>query len=231
MGIERRTVLGGLAALGLAGAVGGKDPAAAALAPGERPEARPVLVLASAAAEPSGFLEGIAAAGGHVREVMRPDFSLNYLERATAALRAQPGLRLLGLMDDASAAILIGLARSTGARQQWLANHWVGGGRSRHVVLSADPIAGCAGRLGRHLDSCGADFDLIERSPPGDAPHLRMGGRPGDRVAAPENWPAVLGYLLVGQGAKLVDDSRLAALPAASGPALAGHFVSISLGN
>src|SRR5690606_16337306 len=111
------------------------------------------------------------------------------------------------------------------------ANHWVGDGRSRHVILSADLAEGCASRLGRHLAACGGDFDLLERSPPGQEPHLRITGSARDSAMKRDNWAAATGFLLASRGGGHVDDERLGALPAASGRGLSGHFVSLSLGN
>lgn len=230
MDVERRSVLGGLAALGLSGVASGPaDSAATAPAAHPRLPARPTLVLVNSAAERSGFLEGVAASpDAEILGTVRTDCSLGLVNHVRQALQAKSPIRVIGLIDDASSAFIVGLARSTGARQQWLANHWASLRQSRHSILSADVAQGCAGALGQYLNRCGSRFAMEERNPPGTQPFLTMGGGARDLAAAEAaRWPAVLGYLLASLGRDGAPGFRPAGPMGGIPPT--GYFVSISL--
>lgn len=150
MNVTRRFILKGIALGGLAGtAMGRLDLSLADSAPAAqiRP-ARPTLVLVSGEAEHSGFLRGIAAAlpGGQPR-VQRTDLGMGFIRNLNQLLRAGQAVRIVGLVDDASAALIVELARASDARLQWLGCHSAEAGQSRHRPLGDNAFSGLAARL------------------------------------------------------------------------------------
>ena len=126
MNVERRTVLKGLALSSLAGiAMGssGLTMAHSVLAAQARP-VLPTLALVSNEAAESIFLQGVnASPAGKQVKVQRTDLSLDFMLGFEKRLRSGQPQRIIGLVDDASAALIIDLARSAGARVQWLGQH------------------------------------------------------------------------------------------------------------
>ena len=126
-------------------------------------------------------------------------------------------------IHDASAALILDLARSNGAHVQWLGQHSAIAGATRHHLLSADSAQGCALHLGQQLHACGGGFSLSEEHPLGGQP-LKLTG--AARSGGSAQWAASLGYSLAGLGGA---DSSAAPRIASHQPALAGQFVSFSI--
>lgn len=227
MDVERRFVLNGMAAIGLAGLTLANPVRSLAnsAAPDPSRPSRPTLVLISRDVERSAFLAGIAAsAAGEAVQVLRASIDLAFLQSLDQMLRAEPPLRMIGLVDDASAALIVELARAAGARQQWLGHHSAGPGQSRHSLLSVDLAQGCAGQLSQQLNACGEAFNLDERHL--DNARASFEGAAQTWGGGGTIWPAHLGYLLASLGEAQAPpfDARMF-----SADPLSGHFVSFSI--
>lgn len=225
MNAYRRFVLKSLALSGLAGwSLGRPLGALAGTAVAPAAVARPVLALVNPGAAESAFLQGARAAGPRLR-VQRVGRDLDFMLDLERQLRSRQAMRVIGLLDDASATLVVDLARSAGARVQWLGQHSAQAGFTRHRVLNTDMAAGCARHLARQLHRCGDGFSLSEERQGGTlAPRQlagasRMGSRGGQ-------WAASLGYLLASLGARTAIAAPL--MPAANVP-VAGSFVSFSI--
>jgi hypothetical protein len=150
MNVSRRFILKGIALSVLAGITMGRwdlSPTNNAASAQAQPTP-PILVLVSGEAEQSAFLRGIAAAlpDKHLR-VQRTDLGMGFVQDFTQLLRSKPQIRIIGLVDDASAALIIELARASDARLQWLGYHSVSAGQSRHRLLSGKASSELAARL------------------------------------------------------------------------------------
>lgn len=226
MNLDRRTVLKGAALGGLAGvglSVSGLSLANGALG-GQPPIRRPDLLLVAAGAE-SAFVQGAqAAAGGQRLAVERCTADLAYLRSVEQRLRSGKPLRLIGLVDDASAELLVELARSAGARVQWLGQHSASANASQHRVLSAEAAHGCAAQLGQQLNACGSGFVLHEQRPLGGREPLALAARQR-QAGVSSQWATTLGFALAALG---TPHTATAPLVATSAP-LRGHFVSFSI--
>ncbi len=120
MNIERRVLLKGMALGGLAGVAmssSGLTMANRVMGSQAHP-VLPTLALVSGEVAESAFLQGISAspAGGQVK-VQRTDLGLSFMLGLDKRLRSGQPQRIIGLVDDASAALIIDLARSAGARR------------------------------------------------------------------------------------------------------------------
>lgn len=224
MNVKRRSLLKGMALGGLAGAaVSGSGLASAMSAAVARP-AMPTLALVSGAAAQSAFIYGLSAApAGQQIKVQRTDLDLGFMLGLEKRLRSGQPQRIIGLVDDASAALIVDLARSAGARIQWLGQHTTDGKRSQHQMLSAAVADGCALQMGLGLKACGAGFALNEQRLPGktalQAAAAGFGG-------ASEQWATSLGFAL----ASLGQVGNAAAPQIAKRPApMTGTFVSFSI--
>lgn len=226
MNLERRSLLKGMALGGLAGiAMGGSGLALARGVAGSA-VAQPTLVLISPVVAGSAFLQGLAANPAAARaELLRSDASLAFVRELQQRLEAGRPQRIVGLLDDASAALVVDLARSAGARVQWLGEHSADARASRHRLITADAAHGHALQLGLQLDACGAGFDLREQCPLGSRQPLRLGAA-GRSAGNAEQWAATLGYGLASLGAQ---PPAPAPLVAGRPSPLAGHFVSFSI--
>jgi hypothetical protein len=217
MDADRRQFLKGMALTGLAGASLNRPLLARAAADGQ--SARPTLVLVNGTAERSAFVHGIRAANPAGLSMQRADLGLEFLQHLKSALESGQASRVIGLVDDASGALIVDLARSSGARLQWLGQHTLNAGQSRHRVLGGALARGCAVQLGRQLNACGEAFSLNEQRVDGRAPlrlaaDSRVGNGSGD-------WAATLGFVLAAPGA-------VAPRFGTALPPLTGHFVSFS---
>ncbi|MDH4567183.1 hypothetical protein E8E95_10875 [Pseudomonas sp. BN414] len=225
MNIERRTLLKGMALGGLTGiAMGGSSLAMTKAMLGGQARPMPTLVLVDDGAAGKAFLAGVGSspAAGNA-EVQRADLGLDFILGLEKRLRSGQPQRIIGLVDDASAALILDLARSNGARVQWLGQHSAIAGATRHHLLSADSAQGCALHLGQQLHACGGGFSLSEQHPLGGQP-LKLTG--AARSGGSAQWAASLGYSLAGLGGA---DSSAAPRIASHQPALAGQFVSFSI--
>lgn len=224
MNVQRRSLLKGMALGGFAGLTLG-SPLSFAAGAGAASAAHPPLVLVSEAAVGSAFLQGIdASAAGKPLEVQRTDLGLEFVGAVGQRLRSARPTRIIGLVDDASATLIVDLARSAGARLQWLGQHAVEAGQSRHRLLSSEATHGCALQLGQHLKACGAGFRLSEQRVQSGQTTLEL-AMPGQSRASGQ-WAASLGFVLASLGR--FDGATAPKLAATSAPAI-GNFVSFSI--
>ncbi|BBA32545.1 PchX [Methylocaldum marinum] len=218
MEVDRRQFLKGMALTGLAGAF--LNPPRFAMADTDRRSARQTLALVNGAAEHSAFVHGIHAANPAGLTVRGAGLGLDFLRRLKDMLESGQASWVIGLVDDASGTLIVELARAAGARLQWLAQHAVDAGQSRHRVLGGALAHSCAVQLGEQLNACGENFNLSEQRVDGRAPlRLAAGSRAGNRNGG---WAATLGFVLAAPGA-------VAPRFGTALPPLTGHFVSFSI--
>lgn len=228
MNVARRALIKGMA-LGSLASVTLASPAlgfANAAVGAPNPTARPLLALISGPLAESAFLAGIhAAPQGAPIQVERTDLGLDFILGLQQRLQSGQPLRVIGLVDDASATLIVDLARSSGARVQWLGQHSAAAGTSQHRLLSAEAAHGCAAQLGQRLQRCGQAFSLSEqRLHSSRVPFaLKAAAGAGEQSG---QWAATLGFALASPGALHPEPALLAAnrqLP------LSGNFVSFSI--
>jgi hypothetical protein len=192
-------------------------------------QARPVLptqALVSNEAAESIFLQGVnASPAGKQVKVQRTDLSLDFMLGFEKRLRSGQPQRIIGLVDDASAALIIDLARSAGARVQWLGQHRATANASQHRLLSAEAASGCAPQLGLSLNACGAGFSLTEHRMHGLQAPLKVSAAARNSVGA-DQWAATLGYTLAALGTS--SDGQAPLVTRRPSP-LTGNFVSFSI--
>lgn len=221
MSMKRRCVLKGMALSGAALTLGRWDSALAAPIAPRTAATTPVRVFTDGGAAESLFLQGARAAGGTLllEHIGRDTHFILALERQ---LRSGEPLRLIGLLDDAAATLVVDMARSSGARMRWLGQHSAVGKSSRHYLLEADGAAGCARQLGQQLTACGADFMGVAENAQGESLPL-AGSALGGAGAA--QWASTLGYLLAG----LHTPRRLGSRAPEALTPVSGNFVSFSI--
>lgn len=225
MNANRRFVLKSMALSSIAGwSMGSSVRALAGTAAAPAAVAKPVLALVNPGAAESGFLHGAMAAGPRLR-VQRVGRDLGFMLDLERQLRSRQAMRVIGLLDDASATLVVDLARSAGARVQWLGQHSAKAGFTRHRVLNTDMAEGCARHLGRQLHRCGGGFSLSEERLNGTlAPrHLAGASRMDSRSG---QWAASIGYILASLGTRT---AMMAPLAPARSKLVTGSFVSFSI--
>jgi|GEM_PF-768165 len=226
MNVERRSLLKGIALGGLAGVAMGSSSLSLAnnLLGRAGPAQAASLALVCPAVAGSAFVQGLQASPStpHI-QVLSADLKalLDVQQRLSSA---QPQ-RLIGLLDDASATLIIDLARSAGARVQWLGQHSANASHSRHRLLSTEAAHGCALQLGQQLHRCGLGFDLHEQRLHSPAPTLQLATCAG-QGSGNDQWAATLGYALATLGST---DTGQAPLSAKHPGALTGTYVSFSI--
>ena len=226
MSVDRRFVLKGMALGSLVGlSMGAALPTMAGLhaAPGAD-SGRPLLALVGRDAQNSAFVQGARAAGSQLK-LQQVDTSLGFMLDLESQLRSGQPMHVMGLLDDASAALVIDLARSAGARVNWIGQHMVDAGQSRHHLLNTSLTEGCSRQLSRQLHACGAGFTLNEERQSSAVPARQLAG-PARSTEHAEQWAASLGYLLGSLG---VRRPATAPLVTASRTPLTGSFVSFSI--
>lgn len=228
MDIQRRLllkgmVLGGISSLGFAKAGTGLTGDSIGFV-----KPMPILVLVNGRIGHSAFLEGVRAAAGRtdLLQVHDTDLGLDFLLALQHYIQSTQGRLIVGLVDDASATLIVDLARTAGARMHWLGQHAVGPGQSRHR-LSDSRITGDYGTLfnGR-LVAHGFDIDSgkqqteKKRVTHESVSYVRNG------TPDSQQWATDLGFILAGNGRH----TAFSAIPQVStGPAsLAGYFVSFA---
>ena len=228
MSVNRRFVLKGMALGSATGLVlGGPAQALAGVATGPAGKAMvpAALVLVNGGAPEPDFLGGAKAALGPQLQVQRVGSNLDFVLDFERQLRSGQPMRVIGLLDDASAALVVDMARSAGARVQWLGQHTAEAGLTRHRLLNTDIAEGCSRKLSRQLHACGAGFSLSEERqnsaalPRQLAAISRTGSQSGQ-------WASSVGYLLASLGTRQFMASPR--VPAASAP-FTGSFVSFSI--
>ncbi|MDD2050086.1 hypothetical protein [Pseudomonas putida] len=227
MNVERRSLLKGMALGGLAGvALSSSSLSLANSVLGRPAHAQAAsLALVSPEVARSAFVQGLQASPAAPQlQTMPAGLDLALLLDLQQRLASGQPQRLIGLLDDASAALIVDLARSAGARVQWLGQHNASAGHSRHRLLSAQAAHGCALQLGQHLHACGQGFSLHEQRLHSAAPTLQLAS--AHRALEGDQWAATLGYALAVLGST---DTGQAPLIANRRAALTGTYVSFSI--
>lgn len=225
MSINRRRVLKGAALSGLATVAGGCAQALAAAASMPTSAGSPVLVLISAIEPGSVFLQGALAVADSRLRVHRVSHDLDIMLALERELRGAQPLRIIGLLDDASATLLVDLARSTGARIQWLGQHSAAADISHHRLLTPDGADSCSRQFSAQLQACGTAFSLRDERVNAAASTPRYLSGAVHQGAQPAAWVAGLGYLLASRGSP----PATASLPYPASAPPTGSFVSFSL--
>lgn len=227
MDANRRFMLKSLALSSIAGlSMGGSVRALAGTtaAPATATAVKPVLALVNPGAAELDFLHGAMAVGSRL-QVQRVGRDLGFMLDFERLLRSGRPMRVIGLLDDASATLVVDMARSAGARVQWLGQHTAEAGFTRHHVLNTDIAEGCSRQLGRQLHACGVDFSLTEERQNGTRAPRQLAGssRRGSRSG---QWATSIGYLMASLGTPAARTAPSA--PATNRP-VTGSFVSFSI--
>lgn len=228
MSVNRRFVLKGMALGSMAGLAMGSWVGALAgttAGPTANLAGRPILALINEGVAESVFVHGAMAASGSRLRVQRVGHDLGFMLNFERQLRGGQPLRVIGLLDDASATLVVDMARSAGARVQWLGQHTAEAGFTRHHLLTTDIAEGCSRQLSRQLHACGAGFSLDEERHGGSMVPRQLAG-PARRDHQSAQWAASIGYLLASLGARQALTTSLA--PIVSKP-VTGSFVSFSI--
>ena len=134
-------------------------------------------------------------------------------------------LRIIGLLDDASATLVVDMARNAGARVQWLGQHNTAAGFTHHRLLTTHIAGHCARQLHDLLQTGGSCFSLHEERI-NAALTTRQPSALTSSGDQSSQWVASLGYLLTGMGTQA---STIAPLPSAANTPVNGSFVSFSI--
>lgn len=227
MTINRRSVLKGMALSSIAGlTIAGP---LRAMAKPVSAVGQPVLVLTQEGAAGTVFLQGALTVVPQL-QVQPAGADVDFLLALERQLRTAASPRIIGLLDDASATLVVDIARSAGARVQWLGHHSAEATGSRHHLLTANVDDYWAQQLGHQLQEDGSPFTLqVERqdgslvlSQLNASPHLSGQATP---------WASSIGYLLASLGdAGLggTEHAKVALSPVTSAP-ITGNFVSFSI--
>lgn len=222
MNVGRRSILKGAAVGGLS--VAALSASGLSMATALRgSSAEPALALVSGHAAEAAFLVGARSATSNLK-VQRTDLDLSYMQQLEQQLNSPAPQRIIGLVDDASAALIIGLARSAGARVQWIGQHSADAKGSQHQLVSADE-ANCALRMGHELRSCGAGFALREQKQGQSQANLNL-ALGAKRTDTADQWAATLGHVLA--SANQFSAAQAPRIGNQKSP-LRGHFVSFSI--
>lgn len=191
----------------------------------------PIITLLNCLPEESAFLDGIRCAQQQQRSndpitVQRCDRGLGFLQSLQSLLHSGKPTQIVGLVDDASAAIIVDLARSAGVHLHWLGQHAVSAGQSRHNILTTDSEYGRGLRLAQQLNVGGSGFSLTEQSVAGPD-GLRRIVFTTQQTPQDASWAASLGFALTSLAANPIAQSAEAASRTVSTPLL-GHFASFS---
>ena len=126
---------------------------------------------------------------------------LDEIHKVDALLQGKQSVRLIGLVDEGTAAVVLSLARDAGARLYWLAQHQLRAGQARHAVQVATS------------NTCCEQLEPQLLAVPSSA-------------AARKSWAAQLGYSLSRLHTRPASNTALTQLAM---PQRVGSFVSFSL--
>lgn len=202
MSLDRRTVLKGMALGSVAAPLLGRPlPALAGRMAGfTGMSGLPALAVVGAAGG-EAFAHGAGAWLDASLQVRHATREFAFLRELDETWRNGRPVRVFGLLDDASAAPLLDLARSAGASMPWLGQHRVQAGRSRHRLLTTAMAEGCARQLGRQLEDCGAGFTITEDRQDSLLPVFQAEAS-ARSVRHPDQWAAGIGWLLARMGTR-----------------------------
>lgn len=225
MNLHRRSLLKGMALGGL-GTVAMAHSGLSLAGLAHSSVHQPLVVLVTNPQAESAFVMGVQAQrNGHPVKIMRTDLGMKFIADLQAQLSNAPGTRLVGLVDDASAALVLDLARSSGATVQWTAQHSVQGAHSQHAVLAGRAADGCSVTLGHSLSQCGSGFALREEQPFSHQADRQLNAAARHDAHA-DQWATTLGYSLAGLGQPQLDQAPQVNRASHQ---LQGQFVSFSI--
>jgi hypothetical protein len=159
----------------------------------------------------SSFLQGIAMTpGGAKAEVLTTDLSLAFLKQLNLLLRSEGPARIVGLVDDASSAWMVQIARGANARVPWLGQHFASAEQTRHRIISTDSSA----------------RGIVEPAQQSHAPLTMLDASREGALTGSEQCPGILGLLLASCGSQDLGDTQLPATNLKGRP-LSGTFASI----
>lgn len=226
MSVSRRFVLKGIAMSGIAGlTMGGSLRALATTINGVIAD-QPIVALIKEGAAELAFVHGAMAASSSQLQVQRVSCDLAFMLDIERQMLSSHSMRIIGLLDDASATLFMDMARSAGARVQWLGQHTAEAGLSHHHLLTTDIADGCFRQLSRQLHACGASFSLHEERFNGSVVPRQLVVEPTRSDRQSTQWATSIGYLLASLGTRPALTTPLA--PTASTP-VTGSFVSFSI--
>lgn len=234
MDVNRRAFLKGLALSGLAAATPGFASSSIladkthALKGGAH---LPIIALIHDSAGESAFLAGLRSAQQPQRShdslrVQRCDRGLDFLQSLHTLLHSGKPAQIIGLVDDASGAIIVNMARPAAARLYWLGQHAVSGGQSRHTLLAAEAGHDCSRRFAQELDACGPSYRLTEQPVAGPAGLSQMTFT-ARQPPQDGRWTVALGFALASLASNSTDPSPKVSSSIAAAPLL-GNFVSFA---
>lgn len=187
MTISRRTILKGLAFGGVAAPVLTNSLPSLAASATEVFAAPAMLLLVPAGTRGNAFEQGVRAAIGDARLVVREARSdLSFLREIEALVRGGMQTSVIGLLDDAVATPLLDVARGAGASLFWLGHHAIGRQGARHRCQPTAGTEACA----RFLAAGGEQTDWAFRfgyllAAPGASEPARLLSRSGASVSLP----------------------------------------------
>ena len=227
MNVNRRFVIKGLAAGAVAGSTMGVGLRAWAgsplMAPGAGTASPPVALVSAGNAEIL-FTHGARAAAGPSLQVRQLDQSLGALLNIERLLHSGELRRAVGLLDDATATLVIDLARSAGARVEWIGRHNSRSAITSHRLITTGISGDGARQLSSRLDLCGAGYRISETRCDQTTPDWHLNADPrSDQY--PAEWVSTVGYFLTSLHgpAKTSPPAPLGHTP------LSGSFVSFSI--
>ncbi|MFA5630685.1 MAG: hypothetical protein WC997_04145 [Porticoccaceae bacterium] len=227
MSVSRRFVLKGMALSSIAGfAAGGPLRALAGTVaiPAGIDSGAPLLALVDGSTAEQPFLHGALAGGGNRVRMQRVNHDLDVVLAFERQLRSVQPLRVIGLLDDAAATLVVDMARSAGAQVLWLGQHSTDTRFSRHRLMTTAAAANCSREFTSHLRNCGASVSLNEEQ--GDGTAIRQLAHPAQDSSRAGQWLATIGYLLAA-----LDNPNALAAPAALplNKPVTGSFVSFAI--
>lgn len=186
MSVNRRIVLKGAALASSVGLVmGGAIPALASALNTPSRAASAVLALVNHSAAAALFLQGASAAVDVELKVQRASLDMDFMLELERQMRSGPARRIIGLLDDASATLVVDMARSAGAHLQWLGQHSAASGITTHHHLFAGDHAEQLGRLPHRNEqsaqwatSLGYRLAALDTQPDMRAPLVPSANRP-----------------------------------------------------
>ena len=191
----------------------------------------PLIALIQDSPDESAFLTGIRCAQQQQRSndpitVQRCERELGFLQSLHALLHSGERTQIVGLVDDASAAIIVDLARSAGVRMPWLGQHAVSAVHARHNILTANAEHGWSLRFAQELNTRHAGSYLAEEPVAGHDGLHRM--TIATRQAPPNgSWATSLGFAMASRETASSAQAPWGGNSAAAAPLL-GNFVSFS---
>lgn len=167
MKVDRRSLMKGLLAGGALLAMG-TSPWTFAESPARRPS-RCMLVLGGTGADEAFAIGAGAACAGLTYEALRivklKGGLLTAVDRMVTLLDQSRGMRMIAMMDDASAVIFLELVRAAGVRLFSMGTHACSFDRAcslRHALATASPAHGVGGVLAAQLDDHQGGFSITE---------------------------------------------------------------------